>query len=208
MHQGICYIAGAGDCSRLFLNLKKEDFVIAVDGGYEYLKENRIDLVVGDFDSLSYVPEHPNVIALKPEKDETDMIVALKEGLKKGYEIFYIYGGCGGRIDHTYANIQSLAYLADHHARGYLFHENQVITMLQNDSITFHSDRKGYVSVFAYGEKAEGVTIQGLKYPLENAVLCDSFPLGVSNEFTGETAEISVQKGRLFVIYESGKPDM
>ncbi len=208
MHQGICYIAGAGDCSRLFLNLKKEDFVIAVDGGYEYLKENRIDLVVGDFDSLSYVPEHPNVIALKPEKDETDMIVALKEGLKKGYEIFYIYGGCGGRIDHTYANIQSLAYLADHHARGYLFHENQVITMLQNDSITFHSDRKGYVSVFAYGEKAEGVTIQGLKYPLENAVLCDSFSLGVSNEFTGETAEISVQKGRLLVIYESGKPDM
>lgn len=208
MHQGICYIAGAGDCSRLFLNLKKEDFVIAVDGGYEYLKENRIDLVVGDFDSLSYVPEHPNVIALKPEKDETDMIVALKEGLKKGYEIFYIYGGCGGRIDHTYANIQSLAYLADHNARGYLFHENQVITMLQNDSITFHSDRKGYVSVFAYGEKAEGVTLQGLKYPLENAVLCDSFPLGVSNEFTGETAEISVQKGRLLVIYESGKPDM
>ena len=208
MHQGICYIAGAGDCSRLFLNLKNEDFVIAVDGGYEYLKGNRIDLVVGDFDSLSYVPEHPNVITLKPEKDDTDMLVALKEGLKRGYETFYIYGGCGGRIDHTYANIQSLAYLADHHARGYLFHENQVITMIQNDSITFHSDRKGYVSVFSYGEKAEGVIIQGLKYPLENAVLCDNVPLGVSNEFTGKTAEISVQKGRLLVIYESGKPDM
>lgn len=207
MHQGICYIAGAGNCSRLFLNLKEEDFVIAVDGGFEYLKGNRIDLVVGDFDSLSYVPEHPNVITLIPEKDDTDMMVALKEGLKRGYETFYIYGGCGGRFDHTYANIQSLAYLADHHARGYLFHENQVITMLQNDSITFHSDRKGYVSVFAYGEKAE-VTIQGLKYPLENAVLSDTFPLGVSNEFTGKTAEISVKKGRLLVIYESGKPDM
>ena len=159
MHQGICYIAGAGNCSRLFLNLKEEDFVIAVDGGFEYLKGNRIDLVVGDFDSLSYVPEHPNVITLIPEKDDTDMMVALKEGLKRGYETFYIYGGCGGRFDHTYANIQSLAYLADRHARGYLFHENQVITMLRNDSITFHSDAKGYVSVFAYGEKAEGVTI-------------------------------------------------
>ena len=66
MHQGICYIAGAGNCSRLFLNLKEEDFVIAVDGGFEYLKGNRIDLVVGDFDSLSYVPEHPNVITLIP----------------------------------------------------------------------------------------------------------------------------------------------
>lgn len=203
MHQGICYIAGAGDCSRLFLKLKKEDFVIAVDGGYEYVKGNRIDLVVGDFDSLSYVPEHPNVITLKPEKDDTDMMVALKEGLKRGYETFYIYGGCGGRIDHTYANIQSLAYLADHHARGYLFTKSQVITMVQNDSITFPGDTLGYVSVFAYGEKAEGVTIKGLKYSLENEVLCDSFPLGVSNEFTGKTAEISVQKGRLLVIYEN-----
>ena len=208
MHQGICYIAGAGNCSRLFLNLKEEDFVIAVDGGFEYVKGNRIDLVVGDFDSLSYVPEHPNVITLIPEKDDTDMMVALKEGLKRGYETFYIYGGCGGRFDHTYANIQSLAYLADRHARGYLFHEDQVITMIRDDSITFHSDMKGYVSVFAYGEKAEGVTIQGLKYPLENAVLSDTFPLGVSNEFTGKTAEISVKKGRLLVIYESGKPDM
>lgn len=208
MHQGICYVAGAGGCSRLLLNLKKEDFVIAADGGYEYLKGNRIDLVVGDFDSLSYVPERPGVIALKPEKDDTDMLAALKEGLKRGYETFYIYGGCGGRIDHTYANIQSLAYLADRHARGYLFKEDQVITMLRNDAITFHSDMRGCVSVFAYGEKAEGVTIKGLKYPLENAVLCDSFPLGVSNEFTGKMAEISVQRGRLLVIYESGKPDI
>ena len=48
MNQGICYIIGAGECSRLLLQLKDEDFVIAVDGGYEYVKENRIDLVVGD----------------------------------------------------------------------------------------------------------------------------------------------------------------
>lgn len=204
MHKGICYIAGAGDCSRLLLNLNDEDFVIAVDGGYEYLKENRIDLVVGDFDSLSYVPEHPNVILLKPEKNDTDMMVALKEGLQRGYECFYIYGGCGGRFDHTYANIQSLAYLAGHAARGYLIHEKQVVTMIQNGSMTFHSDMKGYLSVFAYGEKAEGVTLKGLKYPLEDAVLTDCFPLGVSNEFTGVMSEITVKAGRLLIVYETG----
>lgn len=202
MHQGICYIVGAGECSRLLLNLKKEDYVIAVDGGYEYLKGNRIDLVIGDFDSLSYVPEHPNVIVLKPEKDDTDMMAALKEGLKRGYETFYIYGGCGGRIDHTLANIQSLAYLSQQGARGYLLYDNQVITIIQNDSIVFQSDKKGYVSVFSFGEKAEGVTLKGLKYPLENAVLSDKFPLGVSNEFTGVMSEISVKKGRLIVVYQ------
>lgn len=202
MHQGICYIVGAGECSRLLLNLKKEDYVIAVDGGYEYLKGNRIDLVIGDFDSLSYVPEHPNVIVLKPEKDDTDMMAALKEGLKRGYETFYIYGGCGGRIDHTLANIQSLAYLSQQGARGYLLYDNQVITIIQNDSIVFQSDKKGYISVFSFGEKAEGVTLKGLKYPLENAVLSDKFPLGVSNEFTGVMSEISVKKGRLIVVYQ------
>lgn len=202
MEQGICYIVGAGDCSRLLLHQKKNDFIIAVDGGYEYLKGRRIDLVVGDFDSLKYVPEHPNVIKLEPEKDDTDMMIALKEGLKAGYKVFHIYGGCGGRFDHTLANIQCLAYLAAENARGYLFDRSQIITLIQNDSISFQNDMKGYISAFAYGEKAEGVTLKGLKYPLENAELSDTFPLGVSNEFTGEKASVSVKKGRLLIVYD------
>lgn len=201
MQQKICYIVGAGDCSRLLLNPKKEDLVIAVDGGYEYVKGQRIDLVVGDFDSLPYVPEHSNVIRLQPEKNDTDMLVALKEGLKAGYRIFHIYGGCGGRVDHTIANIQCLSYLAAKGARGCLFHERTVITLIQNDSISFDASMEGYISVFAYGETAQGVTLKGLKYSLENAVLQDDFPLGVSNEFLGKPACVSVKEGRLLIVY-------
>lgn len=205
MKQGICYIAGAGDCSRLLLHTKKEDFVIAVDGGYEYLKGQRIDLVVGDFDSLKFVPEHPNVIKLEPEKNDTDMMIALKEGLKAGYEIFRIYGGCGGRFDHTLANIQCLAYLAAENARGYLIDNSQITTLIQNSSISFQKDMKGYISVLAYGKKAKGITIKGLKYPLEDEELCDTFPRGVSNEFIGEEAIISVKEGRLLIVFENEK---
>lgn len=201
MKQRICYIVGAGDCSRLLLHPETEDFVIAVDGGYEYLKGQKIDLVVGDFDSVERMPEHPNIIRLRPEKDDTDMLSALKEGLKAGYRLFHIYGGCGGRFDHTIANIQCLAYLAEKGAQGYLFHDRTVITLIQNDSLSFDASMKGYVSVFAYGEKAGQVTLKGLKYPLEKAVLQDNFPLGVSNEFTGEPACISVKEGRLLVVY-------
>ena len=89
-HKGICYIVGAGECSRLLLHPKQEDMIIAVDGGYEYIKEGQVDLVVGDFDSLGFVPEHSNVIALPPEKDDTDMLFAIKEGLKAGYGTLYI----------------------------------------------------------------------------------------------------------------------
>lgn len=201
MKRGICYIVGAGEWDPFILPAGSGDMVIAVDGGYEYLKGQRIDLVVGDFDSLSYVPEHPNVLQLRSEKDDTDMRTALKEGLKAGYQSFYIYGGCGGRMDHTLANIQCLAYLAQEGARGHLMGQGEIMTLIQNESASFAAREQGYLSVFSYGEKAEGVTIQGLKYPLQDAVLKDTFPIGVSNEFIGKPAHISVKNGRLLIVY-------
>ncbi len=202
MNKGICYIAGAGECDRLLLYPQKEDMVIAVDGGYELLKNQRIDLVVGDFDSLKFVPEHDKVIQLPPEKDDTDMLFAIKEGLKAGYDTFYIYGGTGGRFSHTIANVQCLAYLEEHGAKGYLFGKEEVITMLVNGRMTFDETYQGYISIFAYGKEAKGVTLEGLKYPLADAVLSQSMPLGVSNEFTGKEAEITVKDGALLVIYQ------
>ncbi len=201
LKQGRCYIIGAGECSRLLLQLKDEDYVIAVDGGYEYSKEYRMDLVVGDFDSLGYIPNHPNVIKLLPEKDDTDMLVAIKEGLKAGYETFHIYGGLGGRMDHTIANIQHLAYLAERGARGYLYGDESVMTVISNGSMSFPADAAGYVSVFAYGEEAKGVDLTGLKYPLKDATLRNGYPLGVSNEFIGKEACVSVKAGKLLIVF-------
>ena len=202
MSRGICYIAGAGECDRLLLYPKKEDMVIAVDGGYRYLEGQRIDLVVGDFDSLAYVPEHFNVIQLPPEKDDTDMLFAIKEGLRAGYQTFYIYGGTGGRVSHTIANVQCLAYLAEHGAKGYLIDSQEILTLLVNESITFDKSCKGYLSVFSYGESAKGVTLEGLKYLLSDATLTQSMPLGVSNEFVGKEARVTVREGALLLIVQ------
>lgn len=201
MTKGICYIIGAGECGFLSFHEKKEDMVIAVDGGYEYAKGKRVDLVVGDFDSLGFVPEHPNLLQLPPEKDDTDMLAAIKEGLKAGYRDFHIYGGCGGRFEHTIANIQCLAYLTQQGAKGILYDGEKRIVMLTKGSLQFPAHLTGYLSVFSYGESAEGVSLKGVKYPLEQAVLTDAFPIGVSNEFIGQSAEISVEKGRLLIIY-------
>lgn len=203
MQSGICYVVGAGESGEITLNPEKEDFVIAVDGGYEKLKGQRIDLVVGDFDSLSYVPDHPRVMRLKPEKDDTDMLVALREGLAEGYDTFHIYGGGGGRFDHTLANIQCLAFLADRGARGYLIGMEQTTTLIQNSAFCLSGKSKGYISVFAYGERAFGVTLRGLRYPLTDAELSDRIPLGVSNEFTGQDACVSVGNGRLVIVYDN-----
>ena len=71
------------------------------------------------------------------------------------------------------------------------------------EQICFPEGADGYVSVFSYGEKAEGVTLQNLKYEIADAVLSDNFPIGVSNEFIGQAASVSVKRGRILVIYDN-----
>jgi len=200
---GICYIFGAVPTQCSF-DRKNDDIVIAADGGYRQPGCAKPDFVVGDFDSLGYVPEREGVVRHPVHKDDTDTMLAVKLGLEKGYDRFIICGGLGGRLDHTEANIQALAYLRAHHAKGCLAGDQECAALLFNDFISFSGGFSGTVSVFAYGAQASGVTLKGLEYPLENATLTCDFPLGVSNAFTGVPAEISVLNGRLLVIWTGG----
>ena len=61
---------------------------------------------------------------------------------------------------------------------------------------------RGFLSVFCNSGTAEGVTLQGLKYPLDRSVLTGDFPLGVSNQFLGEPAQVSVERGSLLLLWE------
>lgn len=200
----VCLIVGAGDLDGAVLRRRSSDFVIAADGGMKYLAEAGMtaDLVVGDFDSLGYRPEHPNIIYHPPEKDDTDTMLAVKEGFSRGFRIFLIYAGLGGRLDHTVANMQTLSYIAEHGGRGYLVGGSSVCTVIKNGEAVFDAANSGMISVFCNGETAEGVSISGLKYEVENVELGSDFPLGASNEFKGKKAVVSVKKGRLLIIWQ------
>lgn len=196
-----CYIIGAGD----FYGIKEQpddsDYIIAADAGYKYCRECNLipDLVLGDFDSLGEMPEHPNIVQLPVEKDDTDTMFAVKTGLEKGYRSFYIYGALGGeRADHSIANLQSLLYMAGHGARGWLYGKNDVWTVIKNSSLRLSGS--GRVSVFCLDGKAEGVSISGLKYEVSDAVISSDFPLGVSNSLEG-SGEIRVENGTLIITY-------
>jgi thiamine pyrophosphokinase len=206
MKDRICHIVGAGETLRLALNKDTGDLVIAADAGYDTLIKAGVepDIVIGDFDSLPGLPAHPNTIRLSREKDDTDMLAAIRLGLERSYTLFHIYGGTGGRLDHTLANIQCLAFLSQRNARGILFGTNESITAITNGSICFKAESKGYVSVFAHGNKARGVTLTGLKYPLTDATLTNTFPVGVSNEFTGRISKIEVREGTLIIVRVNG----
>ncbi|MDO4494566.1 MAG: thiamine diphosphokinase [Clostridiaceae bacterium] len=199
----ICYIVGAGECKKLDFTKKDGDIVIAADGGYKYLQQAGIkpDIVIGDFDSLGKAPEGEKIIRLKPEKDVTDTYAAVSEGIKCGYSRFNIYGASGGRIEHTLANIQLIAYLAEKNMQASIFDGSTVITAVTAKTLRFDSAYNGYISIFAHSDKCTGVCLRGLKYPLENAELSNLFPLGVSNEFLGVESEIVIGNGTAIIVY-------
>lgn len=200
---GRCVIFCAGSFDGLALPVEKVDYIIAADGGFSHVQALGLTphAVLGDFDSLGYVPDHANVFPV--EKDDTDAMLAVRHGLSKGYRDFLFYGALDGpRLDHTVANFQTLQYLAEHGAKGYLVGLSQIATVIKNETIRFDATAEGIVSLFCMGEDARGVTIKNLKYPLENGVLSSNFPLGVSNRFSGFSAEITVADGSLLMLYD------
>ena len=201
----ICYIIGAGDVAATDILADKSDYIICADGGYKYknLLGRECDMVVGDFDSLGSVPECDNKIVAPTEKDETDMMLAVNLGYDKGYRNFVIFGALGGaRNDHSVANIQLLHYIASKGAKGTLYHGDEVFTAFSDCTISLCAENKGYVSVFSLSEESRGVTIENLKYNLEKATLYSYMPIGVSNEFLGKEAGITVDDGTLLVVYK------
>ena len=197
-----CYIFGAGEFIAL-RNLPAEgDYVIAADGGWLACQKARIqpDLLLGDFDSLQDVPQFPHVERVPVEKDDTDMMLAIKRGLALGHKEFHMYGGMGGsRTDHTVANLQSLLYLANRGARGWLYGDGELYTAIRDDHVTFPARERGILSVFCLGADAQGVTIRGGQYEVESGTLSADFPLGVSNHFVGKEIEVSVAQGSLLI---------
>ena len=177
--------------------------VIAADGGLQHTQSLGItpDVILGDFDSLGYVPEGTNVFPV--EKDDTDAMLAVRHGLQAGCDCFLLYGSLDGkRLDHTVANFQTLQFLADHGAGGTLIGEDYLVTVLKNGSLSFPAEAEGILSVFCMGADAEGVDIEGFQYILKDGTLSAGFPLGVSNHFIGKEAKISVKNGSLLLLWD------
>ncbi|MDR1078993.1 MAG: thiamine diphosphokinase [Propionibacteriaceae bacterium] len=203
MGEPICLICGAGERWRPPPQPGPDDFVVAADGGFAYLESHgiRVDLLVGDFDSLDRPPSGVETVVLPHDKDETDMAAALRLAWRRGWREFHLWGGTGGRIDHTLANLQCLAQVARAGGRAWLFDRDQTISAIHNGAIAFPASAAGVVSVFAHSDVARGVCETGLRYALDQADLSNDVALGVSNEFIGQPSRITVAEGTLLVVY-------
>lgn len=195
-----CIILGASEYYTNGIPVKSGDLIIAADGGYAVALKMGIipDIHLGDMDSGT---KSECSVILPKEKDDTDTLYAVRTGLERGADEFIIYGGTGGRSDHTFANIQTLSFISKRGARGYLVGTETVYTVITNSTLYLEKKDSGYVSVFSLSDISLGVSIKGLKYSLDRAELKSDFPVGISNEFIGSSAEISVESGTLLCIF-------
>lgn len=183
------------------------DCVIAVDAGFASLAKIgcQPDAVVGDFDSLGYVPDGVAVERHPVHKDKSDLELALDLVASRGFENVVIYGALGARLDHTIANLQMCARFAEEGIGVQLVGSESVVSILVGPSeLALSARQAGTVSVFSAVALSHGVTEQGLEYPLENASLSNRTTLGLSNEFVGTEASVSVESGTLYVFHPVG----
>jgi len=224
-----CYIITAyieGNLSKI-ISPQKSDFIICADGGYEIAVSFSItpDLVIGDSDSqgqwdgssfLTTLPSHKtdepspypgsctaqsptDFIHFPREKDVSDTFLCVKHAVSLGFGEIIIVGGIGGRLDHTISNIQTLAHFSDCVKSISMTDENNFITIACNSQVTLQKKEDFTISLFSLSDKCSGVRTTGLYYPLENAELKNTYPLGLSNEFTDNEATIEVKNGKLLI---------
>lgn len=190
--------------------------VLCADGGYRLAQREGLipHVIIGDFDTFEgQKKDRPSVcgfdgkdgeiIRVPEEKDDSDTMLCIKYGLSQGCDSFLIVGGMGGRLDHTFANLQAMAWLTLKDKEVCMRDEFTCVMMKNPGAFTLQSDGQPpfrRFSLFSFSPSCEGLFIQGAKYPVSNGRLEASFPLGLSNEFSQPKARITFQKGMLLVI--------
>jgi thiamine pyrophosphokinase len=187
--------------------LRSDDYIIAADGGLRnaYAAGITPHTLVGDFDSISSseLDEAENtgvqILRYPPEKDETDLELAIRHAFEKNASEIVVMGAQGGRLDQTLGNIALLAdvpagvniRLDDGHEEVHLIRNSIVITGKPGD----------VVSLIPWGTEAMGVVTEGLRYPLKGETLHPQKTRGISNEMLKPQASVSLSQGTLIVIH-------
>lgn len=215
MEKKRCVVIGGAeirDYTRIRLYLRDDDFLIYCDSGLRHIEGLGMEpsLIVGDFDSHEKPDSDIETIVLPVAKDDTDTVYAVREGMKRGYTDFLLAGVFGGRMDHTLTNVYILFDLDSCGCRGMAvddYSEFEVISSgVGNDGKEVAGRasvdcRYPFFSLVNMTGTAEGVSITGAKFPLNDAEIKCDYQYAVSNEvLPGHTAEISIKKGRLLLI--------
>lgn len=198
--KGLCAVVSGGKFSPLD-RIGQASFVVACDLGLAYAARCgvRPDLLVGDFDSYrGEIPQDIPRHSLPVEKDDTDTMAAVRWAVAQGFTELALYCALGGRLDHLLGNLQCAAFAAEHGLRVHIYDEQAELLVLSGGEAVLPRREGWSLSLLSLSDRCEGVSIRGTKYQLENTVITNRFPIGVSNEWE-QDAHIRVESGVLLI---------
>lgn len=220
MSGDILIIGGGTVCysfAEEYIKHYKPGCVACADSGLDTAKKLglSVDFLLGDFDSVqketlgSFIEESLKDGSTKfekypPEKDYTDMHLVLEWAVSKEPSGIVILGATGGRLDHLVANINMLMLPLKNNIPAYIIDQNNKLCLV-NGNFTIENKQNNYwkyISVYPLTEEVTGLSLSGVKYPLDNATVKKGTSMTISNEFAenAEEAVISLDKGILIVI--------
>lgn len=189
--------------------IQEGDLLIAADGGARHCLEFGLtpDILIGDFDSLSQnelatlETSGMQVIRHPAKKDFTDLELAVRHAVSLDLTEILVIGALGARWDQTIANIflpvnQDLSRI-----RMRLIDGAQEVTFMRDkDQLTLYGQAGDILSLVPLGGDAQGVTTQGLEYPLNDETLYFGATRGISNVLLNRTATVQLKAGYLLCI--------
>lgn len=199
------------------LNGLDSPWIIGVDRGVEFLYRHDIvpSYIVGDFDSL---PEeivdyyrYETKVPLReynPVKDASDTEIAIRLGITLGCSELVILGATGGRIDHLWANVQTLMIPFKAGVEAVILDSQNKIRLIGGETHLKKEEAYGkYFSVFPLGQEVHEFSITGAKYPLHEHTLTPYDSLCVSNQIAEDEAVIDFTTGIVILMETKDKEE-
>ena len=194
---------------RLIAEAATSDVIICADGGLEHAERCGIipDFMIGDFDSVSretldkFKAAGVKGISYPSEKDYTDTEICVEKALDLGADEICIAAGIGSRLDHSLGNVGLLHIMLLRHIKGKIISDGSEVYICNREGLTLKGEAGDIVSVIPYGGDVSGITLKGLKYPLEDAMIPLGRPIGVSNVMVQTECSISIGMGEIIVIH-------
>lgn len=203
----LALVVASGSPAGGFDTIDKPDLVIAADGGLDVARAAgvHVDLVVGDMDSVDPAvlaaaeAEGTEVRRHRPDKDESDLELALAAGVQRGATRIRVMLEAGGRLDHAVANLAVItapawskveieALIGE--SRGWVVRGRRVLPLTAGD----------HVALLPIGGHAAGVFTVGLAYPLSDEHLDAHGSRGIANQVISDRPTVTVAEGVLLVV--------
>lgn len=209
-----CTIISGGHIDDVFavewLKQNKYDLLIAADSGMNFLYRNNLvpNVIAGDFDSVDSASlewfsgmDEIEILRLNPVKDDTDTEFVIREAIRRGAKEITILGATGTRLDHVFGNMHLLGIGFEQDVKIQLVDAHNRIRMICGEIEIKKEEQFGdYISLLPIDGTVTGVTLEGFKYPLKNAVISSFSSLGISNEIVDDKARIKIEKGVLLMM--------